>query len=165
MSGVLANYRFVHFATHGYLNNERPELSGVVLSLVDRKGNPVPGYLSAVDVFNLRLPADLVVLSGCQTALGKEIRGEGIEGLTRGFFYAGAKAVLASLWKVDDAGTAEFMRRFYRAMFTGDRETPIAALRTAQRGMRRSKEWSNPVHWAGFVLQGDWSSGEPAVRP
>src|SRR5205823_10284911 len=112
----LSRYRIVHFATHSVLNNEHPELSGVVLSLVDSKGRQQNGFLRLYDVYNLRLGADLVVLSACQTALGGEIRGEGLIGLTRGFLYAGAPRVVASLWEVDDRTSAELMKRFYEAM-------------------------------------------------
>jgi len=112
----LADYRFVHFATHGFVNAQQPELSGVVLSLIDRAGREQDGFLSAADIFNLRLPADLVVLSGCRTGLGKDVRGEGLVGLTRAFMYAGAGHVVASLWNVDDAATAELMKRFYGEM-------------------------------------------------
>src|ERR1039457_5332330 len=98
----LGQYRIVHFATHGLLDNEHPELSGLVLSLVDQQGKPQDGFLDLQDVYNLNFAADLVVLSSCETGLGKEIDGEGLVGLTRGFMYAGAQRVIASLWKVDD---------------------------------------------------------------
>jgi CHAT domain-containing protein/Tfp pilus assembly protein PilF len=158
MSPELGQYRFVHFATHGFLNSAEPRLSGIVFSLVDSKGREVPGYLSAADTFNMKLPVDLVVLSGCQTALGRQIRGEGLVGLTRGFMYAGARAVVASLWKVDDAATAEFMHRFYSAMLR-DGLAPVSALQRVQLEMSRSTLWSDPLHWAAFVLQGDWRAG------
>jgi CHAT domain-containing protein len=151
----LSEYRIVHFATHAVLNTRRPELSGVVLSLVDRAGRSQDGFLRLHDVYNLSLGADLVVLSGCQTALGKDLRGEGLLGLTRGFMYAGAPAVLASLWQVDDESTAELMKRFYRAMLK-ERRPPAEALRTAQLEMMGNPRWSAPFHWAGFVLQGEW---------
>lgn len=112
MSGDLAAYRLVHFATHGFFNSEQPELSGLVLSLMDQGGKAQDGFLRLTDIYNLRLPAEVVVLSACQTALGKEIRGEGVVGLTRGFMYAGARRVVASLWQVDDLATAELMRVF-----------------------------------------------------
>ena len=115
-SGRLADYRIVHFATHGILNTRRPELSGIVLSMIDRKGKPIDGFLALHDIYNLKLNADLVVLSGCRTALGESVRSEGIVGLTRGFLHAGSAQVLASLWSVPDRGTAEFMRRFYDAL-------------------------------------------------
>ncbi len=110
-------YRFIHFATHGLLNSQQPELTGILFSMVDEKGNPQPKALLRLgEVYNLKLPVELVVLSGCQTAIGKEIRGEGLIGLTRGFMYAGSPRVAASLWKIDDAMTAEMMKHFYEAM-------------------------------------------------
>jgi CHAT domain-containing protein len=151
----LAEYRIVHFATHAILNARRPELSGVVLSLFDEQARRQDGFLRLHDVYNLRLGADLVVLSGCQTALGKDLNGEGLVGLTRGFMYAGAQAVVASLWRVDDESTAELMKRFYRGMFKEGRR-PADALRAAQLEMSRTKRWSAPFHWAGFVVQGEW---------
>jgi CHAT domain-containing protein len=152
----LADYRFVHFATHGFVNGQRPELSGVVLSLVDPSGQEQDGFLSAADIFNLRLSAELVVLSGCRTGLGKDVRGEGLVGLTRAFMYAGAEEVVASLWNVDDAATAELMRRFYQEMLGPRRSSPAAALRAAQQGMWHSQRWRAPYYWSGFVIQGDW---------
>lgn len=154
-SADLANYRYVHFATHGILNSEHPELSGIVLSLVNEKGEPVDGFLRLHEIYNLNLPADLVVLSACQTGLGKEIRGEGLVGLTRGFMYAGAPRVVASLWKVDDAATAELMRRFYSGMLK-DNLRPAAALRRAKVEMWKQKRWQSPFYWAAFELQGEW---------
>jgi CHAT domain-containing protein len=154
-SAEVGQYRIVHFATHGLINNEHPELSGVVLSLVDEQGHPQNGFLRLYDIYNLKLSADLVVLSACQTALGKEIRGEGIVGLTRGFMYAGAARVVASLWRVDDRATAELMRRFYEAML-GEKLRPAAALRAAQVSMWKEKRWQAPYYWAAFTLQGEW---------
>jgi CHAT domain-containing protein len=121
-----------------------------VLSLFDEQGRSQDGFLRLHDIYNLHLPADLVVLSACSTGLGKEIKGEGLIGLTRGFMYAGASSVVASLWKVDDEATAELMKHFYAAMFT----KPPAALREAQLRMSRDKRWSAPYYWAGFVVQG-----------
>jgi CHAT domain-containing protein/Tfp pilus assembly protein PilF len=154
-SGELGRYRIVHFATHGLINSERPELSGLVLSLVDENGKPQDGFLRMSDIFNLRLPADLVVLSACQTALGKEIKGEGLVGLTRAFMYAGAERIVASLWQVDDQATAQLMRHFYHGMLK-ENLRPAAALRAAQIEMSRSSRWSSPYYWAGFVIQGEW---------
>jgi len=151
----LSRYRIVHFATHSVLNNEHPELSGVVLSLVDPKGRQQNGFLRLYDVYNLRLGADLVVLSACQTALGGEIRGEGLIGLTRGFLYAGAPRVVASLWEVDDRTSAELMKRFYEAMLLR-KERPAAALRAAQSALWKTKGWEAPYYWAAFTLQGEW---------
>ena len=151
MSRKLHDYRIVHFATHGLLNSEHPELSGLVLSLVDEHGQPQNGFLSLKDIYNLNLRADLVVLSACETGLGKEVQGEGLVGVARGFMYAGASSVVASLWKVDDLATAEFMKVFYKGMLN-DKLRPAAALRRAQLTM--SKRRSSPYFWAGFVLQG-----------
>jgi CHAT domain-containing protein len=154
-SGRLRDYRIVHFATHGLINTRRPELSGLALSLVDREGRSRDGFLRLNTIYNLRLSADLVVLSACQTALGKEVAGEGLVGLTRGFMHAGARRVIASLWQVNDAATAELMKRFYAAMLTR-RLPPAAALRRAQLEMAQDPRWAPPYFWAGFVLQGDW---------
>lgn len=152
---ALADYRIVHFATHGLIDTERPELSGLILSLVNDRGLPQDGLLRLHDIFNMRLNADLVVLSACQTALGKEIRGEGLVGLTRGFMYAGAPRVVASLWQVSDLATAQLMRRFYAGMLRRGL-SPAAALRAAQLEMAADRRWASPYYWAGFVLQGDW---------
>ena len=151
----LSDYRIVHFATHGLINNQNPDLSGVVLSLVDEQGRPQNGFLRLYDVYNLKLNSDLVVLSACQTALGKEIKGEGLIGLTRGFMYAGAPRVVASLWRIDDRASADVMTRFYSAMLK-DGQRPAAALRAAQTAMLRDKRWQSPHYWAAFTIQGEW---------
>jgi CHAT domain-containing protein len=159
----LSDYRIVHFATHGLLNNEHPELSGIVLSLFDQKGQPQDGYLRLDDIYNLKLPVDLVVLSACNTGLGKDVRGEGLIGLTRGFMYAGASSVVASLWKVDDEATSELMRLFYGYMLR-DGLSPAAALRKAQVTMSQQKRWQSPYYWAGFVIQGQFLPNERVNR-
>jgi CHAT domain-containing protein len=151
----LGHYRILHFATHSLLNNQRPELSGAVLSLVDRSGRPQNGFLRLYDIYNLRLGSDLVVLSACQTALGGEIKGEGLIGLTRAFLYAGAPRVLATLWEIDDRTTAEVMKQFYEIML-GRGERPAAALRAAQAAMWKTRGWDAPYYWAAFTLQGEW---------
>jgi CHAT domain-containing protein len=151
----LRNYGIIHFATHALLNSKHPELSGLVLSLVDQQGKPQNGFLGLQDIYNLDLPADLVVLSACETALGKGVEGEGLVGLTRGFMYAGATRVMASMWKIDDRPTAELMRHFYRAMI-GDGMRPAAALRAAQLRLREDKRWISPYYWAAFQIQGEW---------
>ncbi len=125
-SSELARYRFVHFATHGFVNPRHPELSGLVLSLFDEQGREQDGFLRLYEVYNLHLRADLVVLSACQTALGKQMRGEGLLGLTRGFMYAGAPRVVSSLWSTQDEATAELMARFYRAMLRDGLATAAA---------------------------------------
>jgi len=151
----LGLYQIIHFATHGLLNSQHPELSGVVLSLVDEEGRPQDGFLRLHDIYNLKLRADLVVLSACKTGLGKDIKGEGLVGLTRGFLYAGAPRVVASLWKVDDRATAELMKLFYQRMLR-DGLPPAAALRRAQIDMQKQPRWAAPYYWAGFTLQGEW---------
>jgi CHAT domain-containing protein/tetratricopeptide (TPR) repeat protein len=149
----LGRYRIVHFATHGMINNEHPELSGIVLSLFDQQGRSQDGFLRLHDIYNLHLPADLVVLSACSSGLGKDVRGEGLIGLTRGFMYAGASGVVASLWKVDDRATAELMKLFYQGLFKKGLP-PAAALRDAQLQMSQQKAWRSPYYWAGFIIQG-----------
>lgn len=155
LEGALAGYRIVHFATHGVLDSQRPSLSGLVVSLVNENGVPVDGYLRLHDIYNMRLNAELVVLSACQTALGKEIKGEGLVGLARAFMYAGASRVVASLWEVSDLATAELMRKFYRGVLK-EGLTAAAALRAAQLEMSRDSRWSSPYYWGGFTIQGEW---------
>jgi CHAT domain-containing protein len=151
----LGLYRIVHFSTHGVVDSRRPEQSGLILSLFDECARPRSGFLGLTAIYNLSLNADLVVLSACNTALGREMSGEGLVGMVRGFMYAGTPRVLASLWDVDDASTAELMARFYRAMLQQGLR-PAAALRAAQIEMWRHDEWKTPFYWAGFVMQGDW---------
>ena len=151
----IGQYRIVHFATHSVLDNQRPELSGIVLSLYDRAGRPQNGFLRLYDIYNLRLGADLVVLSACQTALGGEIKGEGLIGLTRGFLYAGAPRVVATLWEVDDRTTSELMKHFYAGVLSRG-ERPAAALRAAQLAMWRTKGWDAPYYWGAFTIAGEW---------
>jgi CHAT domain-containing protein/tetratricopeptide (TPR) repeat protein len=155
LSGDLSQYRYVHFATHGLLDSERPGLSSLVLSMVDAAGKPVDGFLRANDIYNLKLPAELVVLSACETGLGKEIKGEGLVGLTRGFMYAGAARVVVSLWNVNDKATADLMAKFYERMLKQG-ERPAAALRAAQVEMWKQKQWQSPYYWAAFTMQGEW---------
>jgi len=153
--GELSKYRYVHFATHGYLDTSRSNLSAIVLSLFDEQGRPQDGFLRAHDIYNLKLPAELVVLSACETGLGKDVTGEGLEGLTRGFMYAGARRVIVSLWNVNDKATASLMQRLYAGMLRSGK-TPAAALRAAQIEMLRTRQWQSPYYWAPFVMQGEW---------
>ncbi len=155
LSGDLAQYRYVHFATHGLVDSERPGLSALVLSTVDADGKAQDGFLRANDIYNMKLPAELVVLSACQTGLGKEIKGEGLVGLTRGFMYAGARRVVVSLWNVNDKATADLMTKFYQKMLKQG-ERPAAALRAAQVEMWKQKKWQSPYYWAAFTMQGEW---------
>ncbi len=154
VADALSPYRYIHFATHGLLNSQSPELSGLVLSLVNDQGESQLGVLRLGDIYKLKLSADLVVLSACRTGLGKEVRGEGVMGLTRGFMHAGVSRVIASLWSVDDAATSELMTRFYRELLTG-KQSPAAALRAAQISMWKGKQWQSPFYWAAFTLQGE----------
>jgi CHAT domain-containing protein/tetratricopeptide (TPR) repeat protein len=154
-SPELSNYRYIHFATHGLLDSQHPGLSGIMLSMFDEAGKEQDGFLRMDEIFNLHLPAELVVLSGCRTGLEKEIKGEGLVGLTRGFMYAGAARVMVSLWDVSDQATAELMRRFYQAMLGKQHLTPAAALRTAQVSMWKDKRWQFPYYWAAFVIHGE----------
>ncbi|HTS47814.1 MAG TPA: CHAT domain-containing tetratricopeptide repeat protein, partial [Bryobacteraceae bacterium] len=149
----LSRYRIVHFATHGLIDSRHPDLSGIVLSLVDRQGRPQNGFLRLHEIYDLKLNADLVVLSACQTALGESVRSEGMIGLTRGFMFAGAPQVLASLWSVQDRASAEFMRYFYDALLRRSLP-PGAALQSAQLSMQRNPRWSDPYYWSAFVLEG-----------
>jgi CHAT domain-containing protein len=161
MSPELGEYRIVHFATHGLVDSEHPELSGLVFSLVNKQGRSQNGFLGLEDIYNFDLPVDMVVLSACKTGLGKEMNGEGLIGLTRGFMYAGASRVVASLWSVDDAATAELMGRFYKGMLR-EGLSPAAALRQAQIEMRRQEKWSSPYYWGAFVIEGEW---KPEMKP
>ena len=157
----MRDYRFLHFATHGSFAATDPGGGRLVLAQVDPRGRPEPnGFLHLADIYELDLRADLVVLSACQSALGREVRGEGMMGMTRGFFYAGAERVLVSLWNVNDRVTVELMRRFYRGILV-EGLSPAAALRAAQDAIRRQKRWRAPYYWAGFTLQGEWRGERP----
>ncbi len=155
----ITKYRVLHIATHGLLNAERPQFTGVVLSLVGNKGDD--GFLRTDEVFNLRLGSPLVMLSACETGLGKEKRGEGVMGLTRAFLYAGAPTVGVSLWSVADKSTADLMTDFYKRLLSSPGSTsmggsPSSAMRGAQLAMITGKKYSAPFYWAPFVLVGDW---------
>ena len=156
LSSRLAAYDIVHFATHGFVDDARPDLSGLVLSLVDRAGRPQDGFLRLRDVHGLRLPVQLVVLSGCRTGLGVDVRGEGLLGIVRAFMHAGTPRVVASVWDVDDRATAVFMKTFYDEMLASGR-SPAAALREAQLALRSRERWRDPFYWAAFVIQGEWN--------
>jgi len=151
----LSRYRFLHFATHGELDASRPRLSSLALSFLDPNGAPSDGMVRMHELYGLKLNAELVTLSGCETALGKAVHGEGLVGLTRAFTIAGARGVVASLWRVPERATAELMTRFYQAMLR-DGLSPAAALRAAQSAVREQRRWRDPFYWAGFTLQGDF---------
>jgi CHAT domain-containing protein len=154
LSPALSEYRYLHFATHGVLDQARPELSGLVLSLFDPQGRERDGFLRLVEIYNLKLSAELVTLSACETGLGKQMRGEGIIGLTRGFLHAGAQRALVSLWKVDDRASARLMGQVYAGIFR-DKLAPAAALRRAQLAMQKDPAMKSPFFWAAFVLHGE----------
>ena len=157
MSSDVAQYQIVHFATHAFADEQNPELSSVVLTMVDRNGQKADGLMLLHDVYSLDLAAELTVLSACQTALGKDTKGEGVVGLTHGFISAGSKTVVASLWKVDDRATSVLMAHFYDAMLQQG-ISPAAALRAAKLKMMRDPQWSAPYYWAGFVVQGEYEN-------
>ena len=159
----LADYRFLHFATHGVLNQDNPDLSGLVLSLVDEKGTPRDGFVPLHEIYGLELNAELVVLSACQSGLGQSIRGEGLVGLVRGFFHAGVPRVIASLWQIDDQATAALMEQLYRGLLQQGLP-PAAALRRAQLEIYQNPPkpaWKSPYSWGAFVLQGEWRAVTP----
>ncbi|MEM7350911.1 MAG: CHAT domain-containing tetratricopeptide repeat protein [Acidobacteriota bacterium] len=155
LSGGVAGYRIVHFATHGWIDERHPSLSGIVLSRFDAAGRQLQGFLRVHEIERLDLPADLVVLSACRTGLGATVRGEGVVGMARAFFQAGVRRLVASFWRVDDRATAAFMQRFYRHLLI-DGQTAASALANAQRWMRTETEWREPYYWGAFGLQGDW---------
>lgn len=154
IEGSLAHRRIIHFATHGIVDTRRPEMSGLILSLLNRRGERQDGYLRLSDIYNLKLSADLVVLSSCDSALGKDLESEGIIGLPRGFLYAGARTVIASLWKVDDDASAALMKNLYRRMQQG--ESPQTALRKSQLELAKDARYRQPYYWAAFVVEGDY---------
>jgi CHAT domain-containing protein/tetratricopeptide (TPR) repeat protein len=151
-----SNFRLIHLATHAVLDETHSDLSGVVLSLLDRQGHSQDGFLKVRDIYDLKTPVDLIVLSGCRTALGKEVRGEGLIGLSRAFFFAGGRAVVGSLWSVDDEATAAFMESFYAALLQR-RMSAAAALTFARQQLQQSKRFHDPYYWGAFVLTGDWT--------
>jgi CHAT domain-containing protein len=155
LQGGLSDYRIWHFASHALLNDD-PELSGLILSLVDPEGHPVDGFLRTRDLYDLRVTADMVVLSACQTGLGRSYKGAGILSLTTAFLRAGARRVLSSAWSVDDEVTEKFMTAFYQGMLGAQKLPPAEALREAQLAIRRQAPWRSAYYWGGFVLNGDW---------
>lgn len=157
MSAHLSGYQILHFATHGHLDNEHPELSGIVLTMVDKNGVEKNGVMPLHDIYSLDLSAELTVLSACQTALGKDIHGEGLVGLAHSFISAGSRSVVASLWKVDDQATATLMAHLYQSMLQNGM-SPAAALRAAKLKVMQDKRWNAPYFWAGFVIQGEYTN-------
>ncbi len=151
-SPKLGDYRYLHFATHGLINEKSPKLSGLLLAQKDSISRE-DGILHLGEIYNLNLNADLVVLSACETGLGQVAKGEGIIGLTRGFLYAGASNLLVSLWQVSDVTTADLMVDFYDKMLGG--MSKAEALAEAKRQMiRRDPGYAKPYYWAPFILVG-----------
>lgn len=157
MSSQIGQFQIVHFATHSFLNTEHPELSGLVLTMIDSNGTKRNGLLLLADIYNLDLSAELTVLSACDTALGKDLNGEGLVGFTQSFLSAGSKSIIASLWKVDDRSTAILMSDFYRSMLENGMP-PAAALRAAKLKLMNEPRWRTPYFWAGFVFQGEYDN-------
>jgi CHAT domain-containing protein len=150
----LSRFRVIEFATHTIISDSNAEASGIALSMVTRGGVPRAGFVNATELASLKIRSELVVLSGCETALGPSIRGEGLVSLARPLFVAGTRAVLATLWRSDDQASSEFMRLYYGALF-GAHQPPATALRTAQQAMWKNTRWRDPSFWAAYVLVGD----------
>ena len=168
LDGNLRDFGILHFATHGVMDLDEPALSGLVLSGFTEDGQVRNRFLRSQEIAGLNLSAGLVVLSGCDTGIGRRVHGEGLNGLSRAFFYAGASTVISSLWPVPDLATAELMRNFYDRLLNG-KLSPQEALRAAQLSIRSDPRWRAPYFWAAFIIQGDWtgqsfSMPAPAAR-
>ena len=146
----LNEYRIIHFASHGLIDEERPQFSALVLSPGDSRED---GFLTMREVFDLKLNADLVVLSACKSGLGKRVRGEGLAGLSMAFFSAGTSNMVVSLWNVYDASTADFMAAFYKNLRKSN-ATRASALREPRLQMIRGGKFGHPYYWAPFILIG-----------
>lgn len=155
LSGGLAQYPVLHFATHGFLHPQNPALSGLLLSQVNEQGQPVNGLLLNREISQLHLTAELVVLSACETGVNANPSGQGTQSVAQSFLQAGAHRVVASLWQVNDAATAELMRRFYQNLFGASHGVAAHALRNAQLELQRETPWKNPFYWAGFIVLGE----------
>ncbi|MCZ2151862.1 MAG: CHAT domain-containing protein [Bryobacterales bacterium] len=153
---AFGQYRYIHLATHAVIDEGRPELSRIILSQLGRDSRPREGNLRLFEIYNLRWKADLVVLSACRSALGKDVEGEGLVGLATGFLQAGVPRLAASLWDVDDRATTELMKHFYESMLR-KKMPAAAALAAAQEQLRRIPRWSSPYYWAPFILIGEWN--------
>ena len=156
----MTNYKVLHFATHGLLDERIPMRSALVLSL--DQDPQEDGFYQVREIYNTKLSADLVVLSACQTGKGQLEKGEGVSGLSRAFLYAGAQSVLVSLWNINDRATAEFMEHFYTYLSRG--ESKEKALQSAKKRMLKSK-YAHPFYWAAFVLIGDYKSPVNITKP
>jgi len=158
MSTDLADYKIIHFATHALTDENRPELSGVVLSRYDEGGRPQNEFVRLNDIYGMNLKADLVVLSACETGAGKEVKGEGLISLNNAFLQVGAKSVLATVWKAEDGASQTLMKEFYNGIVEG--LAPSKALQQAQVKLWKMPQYKSPFFWAAFTLQGD-----PLARP
>ena len=150
-SARLTDYRVIHLAAHGLIDDQKPARSAIILALDNDPSED--GFLQMREILNLKLNADLVVLSACQTGLGRLVRGEGLEGLSRAFFFAGASSVLTSLWAINDQVSSQFMERFY--LYLKSANSVSEALRKAKLEMINSSVVSHPYYWAPFLLHGN----------
>lgn len=148
-------YKIFHFITHAISNKTDASLSSIILSGYDNKGYSTVGYLTLPDIVNLQISADLVILSACQTGIGKEVIGEGMLGFTYAFMSIGATKLITTLWDIDDESTSALMTIFYQKLATGKK--PAEALREAQIEIMQQEKWANPFYWAGFTFTGDWN--------
>ncbi len=155
LNSDLSNYKILHFATHGLVDVKRPEISSIVLSQFDIDGNKNEGFIRLQDIYALNLNTDLVVLSSCESGVGKEIRGEGLLSINNAFLQAGAKSVLSSAWRVDDQATAELMKLFYQEL-VDKKLPPSEALRQAQIKLSENPQYSSPFYWAAFTVHGEF---------
>lgn len=151
----VSEYKILHFATHGLIDEKRPELSGIIFSRFNEKREKLDEFVRLHDIYGLNLNADLVVLSACETGIGKEEKGEGLLSLNNGFLQVGAKTVLSSLWKVEDSATVELMKNFYEIL-ANEETTSSKALQKAQIKMWESGRYKSPFYWAAFTIQGDF---------
>jgi CHAT domain-containing protein len=156
----LQDYKIIHFAAHGVIDDRKPARSAIVLSTSGDERED--GFVQVREIYNLSLNADLVSLSACQTGLGQYVQGEGIEGLNRAFFYAGASSVMTSLWSINDQASAQLMERFY--FHLRNRSNIMDALQTAKIEMIRSGVLSHPYYWGAFLITGN-ASRKPFQRP
>jgi CHAT domain-containing protein/Tfp pilus assembly protein PilF len=152
----VANSQILHFATHGILDPEHANLSGIMLSLFQKDGSRQAGFLSARHVLSKRFNSSLAVLSACRTGIGREIVGDGLVGLPRAFMFSGVRRLLVTMWAVDDAATSDFMAAFYRELLGSANADPSSVLRTTQLQTMKHSERSFPYFWGAFSLYGDW---------
>jgi CHAT domain-containing protein len=162
LSSRLSDYKIIHFATHGLVDESHPELSGIVLSRFDEGRNQIDEMVRLQDIYSMDLNADLVVLSACGTGIGKDVKGEGLMSLHHAFLQVGAETVVSSMWKVEDTATLELMKEFYSGISDGQLSTS-EALRRAQLKLLNSNRYRSPFYWAAFTMNGDFGS-KPQLR-